>query len=214
MASSDVSNLRREYCRAGLVLEDTEAEPVEQFRRWFDQALEVGLLEPNAMSLATVDAEGRPNVRTVLLKAYDRRGFVFYTNYGSRKADEIGGNPEVALLFPWLGLERQVKILGRAERVSTAESLKYFMSRPLGSRLGAWVSHQSQVIGSRQILEMKLDEMKRKFARGDIPLPDFWGGYRVVPRLFEFWQGRENRLHDRVQYRAEGDAWMRERLAP
>ncbi len=213
-SNSNPADLRREYKLADLDEASVDPDPVAQFRLWFDQACAAELLEPNAMSLATVDDEGCPDIRTVLLKAYDARGFVFYTNYTSAKARHIGNHPEVALLLPWLPLERQVKILGRAEKVSAADSLKYFLSRPLGSRLGAWVSDQSSVISGRKVLEMKLEEMKRKFADGKVPLPDHWGGFRVVPRLFEFWQGRSSRLHDRIQYRLENGQWLIERLAP
>jgi pyridoxamine 5'-phosphate oxidase len=210
----DVAALRREYAQAGLRREDLDPDPVGQFRRWFGEATSAGLIEPNAMVLGTTDGR-RPSSRTVLLKAYDERGFVFFTNYGSRKARDIEANPHVSLLFPWYSLERQVGILGRAERISSAESLAYFASRPHGSRVGAWVSQQSTVITSRQLLEMKWDEMKRKFAQGEVPLPSFWGGFRVVPYECEFWQGRENRLHDRFRYvRAENGSWQRERLAP
>ena len=180
---------------------------------WFTQAVDAQLVEPNAMVLGTTDAK-RPSARSVLLKAYDERGFVFFTNYESRKAQEIAANPQVSLLFPWYPLERQVSILGRAERISTAESLAYFASRPHGSRLGAWVSQQSAVINSRKLLEMKLEEIKRKFADGEVPLPSFWGGFRVVPAELEFWQGRENRLHDRFRYTRSGGSWAIERLSP
>ncbi|MGL6135598.1 MAG: pyridoxamine 5'-phosphate oxidase [Prochlorococcaceae cyanobacterium] len=216
----DVAALRREYSQAGLQRKDLAGEPVAQFRLWFEQASAAGLLEPNAMVLGTVDGQ-RPSTRTVLLKAYDQRGFVFFTNYGSRKAREIDAQPRVSLLFPWYGLERQVAILGAAERISAAESLAYFSSRPFGSRVGAWVSQQSSVISSRSILEMKWEEMKRRFASGEVPLPGAWGGFRVVPLEVEFWQGRENRLHDRFRYRrlakdggGEGPDWGIERLAP
>jgi pyridoxamine 5'-phosphate oxidase len=209
----DVAALRREYTRQGLRRADVDAEPVGQFRKWFGEAAAAGLIEPNAMVLATTDGK-RPSSRTVLLKAYDEHGFVFFTNYESRKAREIVLSPEVSLLFPWYSLERQVGIIGRAERISAAESLAYFASRPHGSRLGAWVSQQSAVITSRQFLEMKWDEMKRKFAEGEIPLPSFWGGFRVVPSEFEFWQGRENRLHDRFRYTRSADGWVAERLSP
>lgn len=210
----DVAALRREYARAGLRREDLDPNPVGQFRRWFGEATAAGLIEPNAMVLGTTNGE-RPSSRTVLLKAYDERGFVFFTNYGSRKARDIEANPQVSLLFPWYALERQVGLLGRAERISSAESLAYFASRPHGSRVGAWVSQQSTVITSRQLLEMKWDEMKRRFAQGEVPLPSFWGGFRVVPSELEFWQGRENRLHDRFRYvRANDGSWLRERLAP
>ena len=209
----DVAELRRNYTRDGLSRVDLDPDPVAQFRRWFTQAVEAQIVEPNAMVLGTTDGK-RPSARSVLLKAYDERGFVFFTNYESRKAKEIAANAHVSLLFPWYPLERQVSILGRAERISTAESLAYFVSRPHGSRLGAWVSQQSSVINSRQLLEMKLEEIKQKFADGEVPLPSFWGGFRVVPSEIEFWQGRENRLHDRFRYALSGTDWAIERLSP
>lgn len=209
----DVAELRRNYTRDGLRRDDLDADPIGQFRKWFTDAVQAELIEPNAMVLATTDGT-RPSSRTVLLKAYDERGFVFFTNYESRKAKDMAADSHVSLLFPWYPLERQVGILGRAERISAAESLAYFSSRPHGSRLGAWVSQQSSVINSRKFLEMKWDEMKRKFSDGEIPLPSFWGGFRVVPSEFEFWQGRENRLHDRFRYRREESGWTIERLAP
>ena len=209
----DVAELRRNYTRDGLSRVDLDPDPVAQFRRWFTQAVEAQIVEPNAMVLGTTDGK-RPSARSVLLKAYDERGFVFFTNYESRKAKEIAANAHASLLFPWYPLERQVSILGRAERISTAESLAYFVSRPHGSRLGAWVSQQSSVINSRQLLEMKLEEIKQKFADGEVPLPSFWGGFRVVPSEIEFWQGRENRLHDRFRYALSGTDWAIERLSP
>lgn len=212
-APVDIAALRRNYTRAGLSREDLAVTPVEQFRRWFDESVKSGVFEPNAMVLSTSNGI-RPSSRTVLLKAYDSRGFVFFTNYQSRKARDIAADPNVSLLFPWYILERQVSILGRAERISVQESLAYFVSRPHGSRLGAWVSQQSSVISSRQLLEMKWEEMKQKFGRGEIPLPDFWGGFRVVPTEIEFWQGRENRLHDRFRYTSQDGGWSIERLAP
>ena len=209
----DVAELRRNYTRDGLRRNSLDPDPVGQFRRWFTDAVAAELVEPNAMVLSTTDGR-RPSSRTVLLKAYDERGFVFFTNYESRKARDIAAKAEVSLLFPWYPLERQVGLLGKAERISAAESLAYFSSRPHGSRLGAWVSQQSTVITSRKLLEMKWEEVKRKFSEGEVPLPSFWGGFRVVPVEFEFWQGRENRLHDRFRYVRNGDGWTVERLAP
>ena len=209
----DVAELRRNYTRDGLRRNSLDPDPVGQFRRWFADAVAAELVEPNAMVLSTTDGR-RPSSRTVLLKAYDERGFVFFTNYESRKARDIAAQAEVSLLFPWYPLERQVGLLGKAERISAAESLAYFASRPHGSRLGAWVSQHSTVITSRKLLEMKWEEVKRKFSEGEVPLPSFWGGFRVVPVEFEFWQGRENRLHDRFRYVRNGDGWTVERLAP
>ncbi|MEN8175754.1 MAG: pyridoxamine 5'-phosphate oxidase [Pseudomonadota bacterium] len=207
--------LRRRNMDRGLNRGDLDENPFAQFGTWFDQALASGIAEPNAMSLATVSAEGQPSLRTVLLKLYDGQGFVFFTNFESRKATEIAGNPRVALLFPWVALARQVKIAGTAERIPTAESLKYFLTRARGSQVGAWASPQSQVITSRSLLEEKFDEIKRRFSRGEVPLPSFWGGYRVRPVTMEFWQARENRLHDRFLYERDGEAgWRIGRLAP
>lgn len=212
----DPRDLRRSYERGALSRENIDPDPVGQFRAWFTDATEAPeVLEPNAMTLSTVDAEGQPNSRTVLLKAYDERGFVFFTNYESRKAAEIAANPKVALLFPWIALERQAKILGTAEKISRMETVKYFLSRPVGHRLGAWVSNQSSVVSSKSLLMNKLDEMKRKFSDGEIPCPDFWGGFRVVPTRFEFWQGGKDRIHDRFEYRlGDGGSWEIQRLAP
>ncbi len=211
----NLADYRRDYTQAGLELTNLAAAPIEQFRRWFQEAETAGLIEPNAMSLATVGGDGRPSVRTVLLKAFDEKGLVFYTNYESRKARDLAGNSAAALLFPWLGLERQVSVEGPVERVSLAESVRYFASRPHGSQLGAWVSSQSSVITTRTLLEEMLAQMKQKFADGKVPLPPFWGGFRVVPQTWEFWQGRPNRLHDRFRYRQQdGGAWKIERLAP
>lgn len=213
--NTDISALRKEYAQASLDVADVAARPMDQFRRWFDEAVAAQLLEPNAMVLGTVNTHGQPTQRTVLLKAFDERGLVFYTNYSSRKARQITENNRVSLLFPWYALERQVSITGKAEKVSTTESLQYFLSRPVGSQLGAWVSQQSSVITSRSILEMKLHEMKEKFRDGKIPLPDFWGGYRIVPDTMEFWQGRPNRLHDRIFFSLSGkNEWKIERLSP
>lgn len=207
--------LREQWMAQGLCRDALDPDPFRQFETWFGQAIESGIAEPNAMTVATVDADSQPWVRTVLLKIFDRQGFVFFTNYESDKARQIETNPRVALLFPWVALGRQVKISGTAARIPGAESLKYFASRPRGSQIGAWASPQSRVISSRSLLDAKVDEMKRKFARGEIPLPSFWGGYRVVPASIEFWQARENRLHDRFVYTRRDDGhWQIERRAP
>jgi len=206
--------MRQGYEDAGLTREQLNSDPFLQFEAWFSEANDSEPI-PNAMSLATVSRSGAPMLRTVLLKLFDENGFVFFTNYKSRKADQIAENPNVATLFNWVALERQVSIIGVAEKIDASESLKYFLSRPRGSQLGAWVSDQKSVLSSRKILEMKLDEIKRKFAKGKIPLPDFWGGYRIKPDSFEFWQGRPNRLHDRFLYsKSDNESWCIERLAP
>ena len=210
----DISDMRRDFESEGLDREALDPDPNRQFETWFEEARLAGILEPNAMSLATSGADGLPDLRTVLLKYFDNRGFVFYTNYGSRKARELAENPRAALLFPWIGLNRQVIIQGQVEKVSKAESLRYFSSRPRGSQIGAWVSDQSQVISSRGLLEQKVAEIKRKFGDGEIPLPSFWGGYRVVPERIEFWQGRPSRLHDRFEYLRQNNDWHIQRLQP
>jgi pyridoxamine 5'-phosphate oxidase len=207
--------MRVDYGRDKLEVEDLRPDPFDQFTLWFEEACQAQVVEPNALSLATVGADGQPAVRTVLMKHYDARGFVFYTNLESKKARQMADNPRVSLLFPWLALERQVIINGSVERVPTTEVLKYFLTRPLGSRLAAWASRQSSVITSRKVLEMEWEHLKRKFADGQVPLPSFWGGYRVVPREFEFWQGRPSRLHDRFLYtRRDEKTWTIARLAP
>ena len=210
----DLTFIRQGYKNMGLDKEDLNADPIVQFESWFEEAKKAEPL-PTAMSLATVNNIGDPTVRTVLLKLFDKKGFVFFTNYKSRKADHITDKPNVAVLFNWVALERQVSITGVAEKIKTKESIKYFMSRPRGSQLGAWVSDQSSVFSSRKILEMKLEEMKSKFSDGEIPLPDFWGGYRIIPKTFEFWQGRPNRLHDLFLYSKQSDeSWQIDRIAP
>jgi pyridoxamine 5'-phosphate oxidase len=206
--------LRKQWMSQGLTQDTLDPDPVRQFERWYTEAIDSGIPEPNAMSLATVDSGGQPWVRTVLLKLYDMAGFVFFTNYESPKAHQIATNNRVALLFPWVALGRQVKISGTAEKIPTTESLKYFTSRPRGSQIGAWASPQSRVISSRSLLDAKVDEVKHKFARGEIPLPDFWGGYRVTPSEIEFWQARECRLHDRFVYTKNNGGWEIERRAP
>lgn len=212
---NNLADLRREYSLASLDIDSVDKDPMAQFRKWFEEAQKSELLEPNAMVVSTVDADGQPFQRTVLMKAMDGKGIVFYTNYSSRKAKQLGENPKISLLFPWYGLERQVAVVGTAEKVSTKESLQYFSSRPYGSQLGAWVSQQSKVISSRSVLEVKLAEMKRKFKEGKVPLPDFWGGYRIIPESIEFWQGRQSRLHDRLIYeKDEAGNWKISRMAP
>jgi len=203
------------YKGAILDVENVDPSPFVQFKKWFMDATGSEIYDPNAMSLTTVNKDGVPSIRTVLLKAYDEKGYVFYTNYESRKAIEIENNPNVALLFPWYKLSRQLIIQGRVEKISRLETVKYFMSRPFGSQLGAWVSNQSQVISSRNLLEMKFNEVRDKLKKGEMPVPDKWGGMRVKPFSFEFWQGQPNRLHDRIYYSLQEDkSWKIERLAP
>jgi len=207
--------LRRELMAKGLASADMGSDPVKQFEQWYAQTIETDIAEPGAMSLATVDAQGQPWQRIVLLKLFDEKGFVFFTNYSSRKAEQIAVNGRVSLLFPWHALGRQVKITGTAAKISTAESMRYFATRTRGSQMGAWASHQSQVIKSRAILDAMFEEMKHRFLDGDVPLPSFWGGYRVAPETIEFWQARDSRLHDRFVYRRDKSSrWVVERLAP
>jgi pyridoxamine 5'-phosphate oxidase len=206
---------RSEYKRGALERAELKPSPFEQFAVWFAQAIEAKIVEPNAMSLATTGKDGRPLVRTVLLKSYDERGFVFFTNLESRKARQLAENPESSVLFPWLALERQVIICGGVEKVSLAETASYFATRPRGSQLGAWVSPQSSIITTRKLLEEKWEEMKRKFGDGQIPVPSWWGGYRIVPREIEFWQGRPSRLHDRFLYTRDAEgSWKIDCIAP
>jgi pyridoxamine 5'-phosphate oxidase len=210
----DASSLRKEYTSAGLDKADVDPDPIVQFHQWFEKVIEADLHEPNAMILATATAEGKPSARTVLLKGYDQRGFVFYTNYKGRKAGELEVNPTCALLFYWGELERQVRIEGLARRLSGEESDAYFASRPRGSRLGAWASEQSHPVDDRSILEERVRALEGEYEGHEIPRPPFWGGYRVEPDTIEFWQGRENRLHDRIVYHRSRRGWKIVRLQP
>jgi pyridoxamine 5'-phosphate oxidase len=209
-----VARLREEYTRAGLRESDATSDPIEQFRSWFDEVLAADLHEPNAMTLATATPDGRPSARVVLLKGFDERGFVFYTSYEGRKGRELETNPDCALVFYWGELERQVRVEGRASPVPEEESDEYFGSRPRGSRLGAWASEQSRPVEGRGVLEERLQELEAEYEGREVLRPPFWGGYRVEPEVIEFWQGRENRLHDRLVYRRSGSSWRRERLQP
>jgi len=211
--TADLTNLRKDFRQKGLNRSELDDNPFNQFSLWLSQAIKLGIVEPGAMSLATAD-ENEIGIRTVLLKHFDDKGFVFFTNYGSKKSQQIEAKPHAALLFPWLDLERQVKIFGSVERITTLESIKYFDSRPKDSQLGAWASQQSAIISSRSLLISQFESMKNKFSKGDIPLPDFWGGYRVIPESIEFWQGRESRLHDRFIYQRLENSWSISRLSP
>jgi len=212
--SPKLAELRQDYSAGGLAEDDAGHDPFALFHRWFDQALAGGLHEPNAFALATATPDGVPSVRLVLLKALDDRGFTFFTNYDSRKAREMAANPRVAAVFPWHALERQVRVEGVVEVVTPAESDAYFATRPLGSRLGAWASAQSAVIPDRAFLEAQHAALVARYPDGNVPRPPNWGGYRVVPEVFEFWQGRRSRLHDRVRFTRAGAAWARDRLSP
>lgn len=212
--SDDIADLRREYTQGGLRRKDLPEDPLALFELWLKQACEAQIPDPTAMCVATVDAQGRPSQRIVLLKHYDEKGFVFYTNLSSRKAQQIAQNNQVNLLFPWHFFDRQVMVSGKAERLSSIEVLKYFHSRPKDSQIAAWVSQQSSRISTRGVLESKFLELKQKFLQGEVPLPSFWGGFRVSIEEMEFWQGGVNRLHDRFVYQRTENHWNIDRLAP
>jgi pyridoxamine 5'-phosphate oxidase len=215
MAAVSIADLRREYSLAGLTEQELDPNPIQQFRKWFDQALAAGIVEPNAMVLATVDAAGQPSTRIVLLKAVDERGFSFFTNYESRKGRELAGNPRAAVTFPWIALERQVCIAGTVTKLTRVDAEAYFKLRPRGSRLGACASRQSEVISGRALLEERMHKLAARYPGDDIPTPPNWGGYLLAPIEIEFWQGRENRLHDRLRYQKQPDGrWKIERLSP
>ena len=209
-----IKDNRREYDYGTLSRENLRSNPFEQFSLWMDQALDAEIVDPTAMSVATVDTQGKPWQRMVLLKGFDERGFVFYTNLGSRKVADIMSNPQVSLQFPWLQLDRQVIVGGKAEPLSDNENSDYFKSRPISSQLAAWASEQSSPIASREVLEAQFNAVQQRFDSGEVPLPEFWGGYRIVPREFEFWQGGENRLHDRFSFQRDGNSWIISRLSP
>jgi pyridoxamine 5'-phosphate oxidase len=209
-----IADIRKDYRRQSLSEQDVADDPIAQFTRWFDEAVTADVVEPNAMCLATATPDAYPSARMVLLKGVDARGFVFYTDYRSRKGQELADNPHASLCFFWAELERQVRINGAVQRVSRAESDVYFQSRPLPSRVGAWSSHQSMVLPDRAVLEQQRAANETRFAGGDVPLPEHWGGFRIVPEELEFWQGRESRLHDRIQFRREAGVWVKRRLSP
>lgn len=208
-------DLRKDYSLAGLLEEDLDADPIAQFRTWFADAQDAKGIEPNAMTLATADRDGNPSARTVLLKGLDEQGFVFYSNYQSAKGTQLAENPRAELLFYWAELERQVRVHGTVSKLDAASSESYFRSRPVGNQLGAVVSPQSQVIASRDALDLEYEQLLETYADLEVPMPEYWGGYRVVPESLEFWQGRKSRLHDRLRYRkGTGGHWIIERLAP
>ena len=211
---SSIANLRQNYTRAGLSEADLDSDPIKQFEAWFETALDADLLEPNAMTLATATPDGKPTARIVLLKGFSDRGFVFYTNYESQKGQQLIANPYAALVFLWDKLERQIRIEGKVEQLKPEESAEYFHSRPKASQLGAWASAQSRVIPNREVLEQKLVELQKNYSNATVPLPEHWGGFRVVPNRIEFWQGRPSRLHDRLVYVQADGSWEIKRLSP
>jgi pyridoxamine 5'-phosphate oxidase len=210
----NIADYRREYTHSGLNRADLDTNPFQQFDRWFTQAIKSEYPDANALTLATVSATGKPSQRTVLLKGYDSKGFVFFTNYDSEKGQNIAENSQVSMLFSWLQVERQIEISGTAIKISNTDSAEYFHSRPESSQLGAWASHQSQSIDSREALTKQLDEVTERFKGKQIPLPENWGGYLVMPNTIEFWQGREGRLHDRFEYTLNDQQWDMQRLQP
>lgn len=209
-----LADLRKDYSLAGLVEKDLARDPFRQFEKWFAEAEAAKIAEPNAMVLTTATRDGRPSARTVLLKGVDGRGFVFYSNYESRKGRELELNPRVTAVFPWIAIERQVIVEGTSTKVAREESEAYFHSRPRASQLGAWVSAQSSIIPDRRVLDENMKALEQKYAGQEVPLPPYWGGWRIAPETVEFWQGRRNRLHDRLRFRREKDSWVIERLAP
>lgn len=213
MDRKELADLRRDFASEGLLESSVAPNPLDQFALWMDEALKADIIDANAMTLSTVGGDGRPSARVVLLKYFGETGFAFFTNYKSKKARDLDANPHVVLHFFWPQIDRQVAIYGEAQKTSREESEKYFNSRPVESRLGGWASNQSSVIESREVLEQRVADFRSKFG-DDVPLPDFWGGFRVVPTRFEFWQGRQNRLHDRIVYKLVGDDWEIMRLSP
>jgi len=210
----DPTASRYEHAAHGLRRSDLDPDPIKQFSNWFTAAIEAGIRDVNAMSLATAGPDAKPSVRVVLLKGFDQDGFIFFTNYESEKGAQLEANPYGSISFYWIELDRQIRISGKTEKTSREESQTYFHSRPIGSQLGAWVSHQSEVIDARRILEARLAELEERFAGQEIPCPPHWGGYRIKPERIEFWQGRPNRLHDRFRYTRQGESWRIDRLAP
>jgi pyridoxamine 5'-phosphate oxidase len=209
-----IADLRQDYRQAALLESEADPNPIAQFQSWFAAAVAAQLPEPNAMTIATATPDGIPSARIVLLKDVDDRGFVFFTNYNSHKGQELTHNPQAAIVFLWAELERQVRIQGRVEKIAPAESDEYFYSRPPGSRLGAWASNQSEVVADRGVLDQQLADLEAKYANQEIPRPEHWGGFRVMPTMIEFWQGRSSRLHDRLRYRSIDGAWVIDRLSP